>query len=345
MESRSELDKLLWHDVGQVILPKLYVADYVSLQRVNSSLYGLFKRKLPPNCWLPQLAYSLAQVPHDGKVRFILQNNLDLLDVVFKEVKLQSRTVTNVTPLQLAYGAYDDVMCATLAPFFKLKYGSLEAGNAEMQRQISELGNIHQEFDFQPIIQAITNEPFNHGYDAVGRWLLSPTTVAVIDQFRKDFAKTQPMIINTGIQFRLETLQALFDAYAESISQWEHDYYKCALLEDAAIAWVLNYLPENIAQSFNQGLWHFQNTNPETFKRMEKTRDGKCFFETLKQQSGLFPLEGACVNIIGGGVRHSMSSGLEPFEMSNLLHDFFQSKTSNLQTLCDPVGVYPNRMM
>jgi hypothetical protein len=82
--------------------------------------------------------------------------------------------------------------------------------------------------------------------------------------------------------------------------QWGHDYKKCALLEDAVLAWVLGYLPENGKQHCNQGLYYLQKDNPEPLKRMQSTRDGRGFDESLKRRSIDFLLDGSCVDIIFG---------------------------------------------
>jgi len=301
VESRqpSELEKFLSTDPGQkIILHSLDITNYYGLSQTDYSMSQFFKRPL----LLAKLAHYLAQAPDDVKVQFILKSNLNLLQVVFKEVVLHSRTVTNVTPLQLVFGARDREMCETLAPFFEELCGSFDAGKNEMERQISEMKNDHKSFDFKPIIQAISNELFNLGQDAeTGKWILSPATLAAIKQFREDFDASQPKIIDKGMHFRWETLRELSDAYAKAAIQWQYDYKKCALLEDAAIAWVFNYMPENGAQHCNQGLYYLQKNNPEPFKRMQKTRNEEKFYEALKQPSIDFLLAGSCIDIIYGG--------------------------------------------
>jgi hypothetical protein len=326
----SELEKLLSMDPGKdIILHELDVPDYGRLAETSYNMSQFFT-KLPSSFWLNKLAYYLAQAPDDVKVQFIIKNNLKLLQIVFKEVVLKSRTVINVTPLQLVYGAGDGEMCGTLTPFFEEMYGSFDGRN-EMQKQISEMKNDHKPFDFNPIIQAISNEFFNLGKDAAtGKWILNPATLAAIKIFREDFDASQPKIIDKGMHFRWETLQELNNAYAEAAVQWGYDYKKCALLEDAAFAWVLNYVPENGAQACSQGFYYLQKNNPEPFKRMQKTRDEKNFYEALKQQSAEFLLDGSCVDIIFGGARRRVFGCAGSAKLQN----FCRAKTSNLQNLC-----------
>jgi len=297
----SPLENLLIKDPGQNnILSRLDVTDYVRLSRTCYSMSEFFKKPLSINSPIA-LQYYINQEPNDDRVKFILRNNLNLLNVEFKKVIGKTQTFLNVTPLQLAYGAKDDVMCHTLKPLFIQFHGSEKAGIDEMQRQISEMKDEHKPFDFNPIIQAISNESFNNGRDAkTNKLILSEATLAAIDQFRKDFDATQPKIIDKGMHFRWETLEELFEHYVRAAAQWNYNYNKCSLFEDAAIALVLEYVPENGTQAFNQGLYYLQKDNPEPYKRAASTRDGHNFRVALKNESVGFILTGSCVDIIYG---------------------------------------------
>ncbi len=330
MKSRqaSELEKLLSTDPGRhIILPTLDVTDYSRLAKTNYSMSQFFKN---PPFWLGKLAYYLAQEPDELKTKFILKNNPDLLEVVFKTVILPMYTVINVTPLQLVYGAGDGEMCGILALFFAEKYGE-EKGMEEMQRQISEMKNDHKPFDFRPIIQAISNEAFNLGQDATtNKWILNPNTLAAIEKFRKDFDENQLKIIDKGMQFRWETLQELSDAYRDVAATWNNNHYylKCALLEDVIFGWVFRYATKNDIQRFNQGLYYLQQKKePAPFKRMKKTRDEYDFYEVLKKQSVDFLLDGSCVDIIYGW---GCSLGRIAGDMPPHFQRFCQTKPSNL---------------
>jgi len=296
----SPLENLLGEDPGKNnILSRLDVTDYVRLSRTCYSMSEFFKAPLPIR--LIKLPYYINQEPNDDKVKFILRNNLSLLNFEFEKVIGETQTFLNVTPLQLAYGAKDDVMCHTLKPLFIELYGSEQAGIDEMQRQISKMKDEHKSFDFNPIIQAISNESFNNGRDPkTNKWILSQATLAAIDQFRKDFDATQPKIVDKGMHFRWETLEELFEHYVRAATQWDYNYNKCALFEDAAIALVLEYVPENGAQAFNQGLYYLQKDTPEPYKRAAATRDGQNFRGALKMESADFLLTGSCVDIIFG---------------------------------------------
>jgi hypothetical protein len=298
----SALENFLSTDPGQEILRNhLDMTDHISLKRTSFSLSQFFNKR-PLSFWIPKLAYYLAQSPHDNWVQFILKSNPNLLEVVFEKVILKSCTLFNVTPLQLAYSGKDNAMCETLVPFFEERYG-INASRKEMQKQISAMKNHHKPFEFTPIIQAISNESFNHGHDAkTNKWLLSPATLAAIQTFRNDFDASQPKTIDKGMQFRWETLQELTDAYVNAAAEWEYDYKKCALFEDAAYAWILGYLPENGKQQCSQGIYYLQKDDPEPLRRMQNMRDGQEIDGALKQQSADFFLDGSCVDIIFGRV-------------------------------------------
>ncbi|MBX3710200.1 MAG: hypothetical protein KIT56_05605 [Gammaproteobacteria bacterium] len=325
----SPLENLLVKDPGQNnILHRLDITDYVRLSRTCYSMSEFFKA--PLSIKTIKLPYYINQEPNDNKVKFFLRNNLNLLNVVFKKVIGKTQTFLNVTPLQLAHGARDDVMCNTLKPFFVQLHGSEKAGIDEMQRQISEMKDDHKPFDFNPIIQAISNESFNNGLDAkTSKLILSKATLAAIEQFRKDFDATQPKIIDKGMHFRWETLEELFENYVHAAAQWNHNYNKCALFEDAAIAWVLGYVPENGAQSFNQGLYYLQKDNPEPFKRAATTRNGCNFHVALKYESVDFLLSGSCIDIVYGDRCDRI--GWPPMAYDSV-QDLCRAKTSSLKT-------------
>ncbi len=299
----SELEKLLSTDPGQnIILRSLDVMDYSRLRLANYSMFQFFQN-LPADFWLDKLEYFLAHRPDERRVRFILKRNLNFLNFEFKEVKFPLYTVTNATPLQLVHGAGDiEMRDETLKPLFEERYGSKEKGIEEMQKQISEMKNVHKRFDFGPIIQAISNELFNHGKDAAtNKWILSPAFLAAYEKFQTDYAAHQHKTIDKGMQFRWETLQELSDAYRDAAALWNHDNKKCALLEDAVLAEVLRYATKNDKERFNQGLYYLQKDRPEPFKRSQKTRDGYDFDEALKKQSSDFLLNSSCVDIIYAG--------------------------------------------
>ncbi len=307
----SALQELLLTDPGQtIILQKIDLQDYPRLMQTSYSMFESFKKN-HLHCWLAKLAYHLAQEPDDVKVKFILKNNLNLLSFIFNEVRLRSVTVTHVTPLQLVYGAGDNKMCETLIPFFEKKYGGKDAGRAEMQKQINEMKNERVKFDFAPIIEAISNEPFNNGHDPeTKKWILSPHTLSAIKKFREDFDASQPTIINKGMHFHWETLHELINAYAAAAAQWNaHYYYRCTLLEDVALSRVLSHIPENGAQYFNQGIFYLEknehNEHPEPFGRMKRMRDGHNFYDSLKQDSVDFSLDSSGVDVIFGTSRNN----------------------------------------
>jgi hypothetical protein len=341
----SPLENLLVEDRGQNnILSRLGVKEFALLSGTCHNMLGFFKTPLP--IYQFKLACHLVQEPSDDKVKFILRSNPNLLNFKFKKLELKSQTFFNVTPLQLAYGAKDDVMCNTLKPFFTQLHGSKEVGITEMQKQISEMKDEHKNFDFDPIMRAISNEFFNNGRDAeTNRLILSPVTLAAIEQFRNDFDTAQLKIIDKGMHFRWETLDELCDVYTEAARQWNFNYNRCTLLEDAVLAWVLGYVPENGAQYFSQGLYylqHVQNDKPEPFKRAAITRDGHNFYEVLKNQSIDFFLRGRRVDIIYGrgsvhGITVPNALGQDGcpslLAARHLVKNFCRAKTTKLKNL------------
>ena len=133
------------------------------------------------------------------------------------------------------------------------------------------------------------------------------------------------------MRFHLEILQEVCEAYAQAAAQWGYNYKKCALLEDAALSFVLNYVPANDAQRFSQGLYYLQDKG-EKFKRACTTRDGHNYYRALMSATPAdFLLSGSCVDIACGarcgGPRARLAFG-------RLLQNLCRAKTSNLQNLC-----------
>jgi hypothetical protein len=105
-----------------------------------------------------------------------------------------------------------------------------------MQKQISEIKNVHKPFNFGPIIEVISKELFNLGQDAEGRYILSPAMLAAIDKFNKEYDENQPKIIDKGMQFRWETLEEFGVAYAAAANEWNNHYY---LRRQKNLLWIL----------------------------------------------------------------------------------------------------------
>jgi len=345
-----ELEDVLAIDPVQYdILSLLNVSNEGRLSRLRNRTHQFFQEDLN-TIRLIQLAYSLAEEPDEEMVKRIIGDNIKLLNHVFPKVVLHSGIVVNSTPLQLVHNARDPEMCHVLKPFFTKLCGSEEAGIKEMERQIKEKIDDREPkpFDFKPIIGAISNNTNYLGRDpATNKWILSPALLAAIKKFRIDFHRAQARVIDKGVHFRLEIVQALLDAYADvAKNQWNYDYKKCALLEDGVLAWVLGYVSENDAQAFNQGLNYLQReNNPERFERKKKTRDGHNFYEALKGPSVDFVgLVGSCVDIINGGAVAQMGrwytccSG-QRMAFSGcrfVLQNICRTKTSSLQNLMQP---------
>lgn len=318
----KSLDNVLDIDAKQnPLLPLLKTKDYGQLALVNKRGYHLFKTfppdvvcfdRLSPGVLEHRLVYHVAFVPDEKKAATILESNLNLLNSKFKKIVFPLYAVTDVTLLQLVQGAGDiEMRDRVLMPLFIKHYGE-EKGIEEMQKQIDQMKNVHKPFDFGPIIEAISKESFNHGRDGKGRSILSPITLEAIETFRKDFDDNQPKIIEKAMQFRWETLQELNHAYGAAAQRWNHDYQKCALLEDVVHVWVLRYAMQNDKQRFNQGLKGLQKTKPDIFQRLQ-TNHGKHSFDYSSSEASIeFALTGSYVDI-AFGCRNPGRTGLTRF--------------------------------
>lgn len=230
----------------------------------------------------------------------------------------------NYTPYQLAYAEGDPEMCAMLKEYFEEACGSKEA-DAEMQRQEDEKFSVpagtppetaeQKSARFaaklapflQPIIQAITDEPFGDGNRVEGKYPLSDATRTAITNFENAFIESQPKVIEQGVRFDLETLNQIYAAYARAAGagagRWNYDYKKCALFEDAVLPFVLNYAAKNDAQRFSQGLYYLQDKG-KAFKRRTALRSGEGeFYAILHRVSPDFCLSRSCVDIVFGAWR------------------------------------------
>lgn len=283
---------------------------------------------------MARAAHFVIVEPSESEVAKTLEVNPELVLTKIKRVTDKSkRTMINSTLLQMAYGARDYAMCDVLKPYFVRACGSEEAAKQEIRRQIKEKfdeenkeKNAENEIRIKnhiaallaTVIQAITNEQFNHGQDTNGKWILDESTKLAIEKFRNEFAASQPKIIKKGMHFRLETLKEVCEAHTQATHQWSYHYLKSALLEDAVLSFVLRYVPTNDAQRFNQGLGYFQDEggaeekryfSREEFMRANTTRDGHDFYLALCKSSIDFPLEGSCVAIKLGRVtqQHDVS--------------------------------------
>lgn len=290
------------------IVPELDPTTALNLAVGNKDLLRLFKSYV----FTPEarLAHYIVVEPNDIKVREILDEHPELVQTKIKKVIDKSeRTIINATPLQLAYYAGDERMCETIKPFIEKACGSEDAGREEMRRQIKEKETKESEENNKQIkehlagilatvIQAISNEQFNRRDPKTNKFILSDATLKAIAEFKEAFDATQPKVIDKGMHFRLETLQEVCEAYADAArQQWNYAYNKCALFEDGVLAHVLTYVPANIAQEFNQGLYYRQDRNEE-FIRANKTRDGRHFYRYLRGGSDDFHLSGRRVDII-----------------------------------------------
>jgi hypothetical protein len=261
------------------------------------------------------------------------------------------RIIKNKTLFQLAYGAGDDDFCLAMKPAFIKHLGSESAAIEEMERQRNEMLESEEDYKnqeekskahfdalLQPVIKAIDAEQFNLGRDINKKLILSPATLAAINTFREEFAKSQSMVINNGMHFRYETLQETLNAYVRAAGHWEYNYNKCALFEDSVVATVLSYAPVNDAMQFSQGLYYLQDeVKPEPRKRsLALRRGGSNFYGVCRKASADFALCCSGVDILfgGRGLSGEGSAGYVGPALTAHFKFLCQTKTSNLQNLC-----------
>ncbi len=250
LESRRIFRTISVNEIVAILKGKIVLANYCPSEVAEAKLSDNKHRLFTP-LDLEALAHHLAYTPDEVKATSMLRRNLNLLNVEI-ECVLPKYIVSKVTPLQLVHGAGDIGMRdRVLRPLFIEHFGE-EKGMAEMQRQIDAMSNVHQHFNFRPLIEAISKELFIN--DKV-----SPETQAAIDKFRKDFDDNQPKIIEKGMHFRWETWQDWCEAYREAAERWKDDKKKCALLETTVVTCMLNYATQNDKQQFYHGLFHLRN--------------------------------------------------------------------------------------
>ena len=338
-----------------LLSPHLDVDNLSRSARTCRGSNTMFKPLLP----ISRAAHYVVVKPSVVEVKKILDTlTPDSLKIFLqrkiKNVLGQSRvTYVNMTLLQLAYSAGDDEMCLVLETYFKRAFGSQEAAREEIRKQLNEkfaegseeekrqreaheleIKN-HVQGLLATVIQAITHERFDHGRDANNKLILSPATLDAITTFRKGLDALQPTLIDKGMHFRYNTLQEVYDAYAQAATQWRYDYNRCALFEDGVVVSALLNVPENDAQKFSQGLYYLQQAQPEPFARNLKLRGSASnFYDFLRQGSADFSgLSGSCVDISFGG-RRARRAGRGTGRVRLAYQNLCRTKTSNLDRLC-----------
>lgn len=314
----SESDIFLFTEPATEVLPWLEIRD---LGRLGLTC-TFFQMQLP----IARAAYYVAVQTSVVEIQKILDAASPellrklLTKKIAKVATKSSRTLINHTLLQLSFGEGDDDMCYVFKPYFERAFGSVGAAREEIRRQINEKCPEESEEEKQQreaedlriknhlagllaaVIQAITNEQFNHGLDAEDKWILTPATLAAIATFREALDALQAKIVDKGMHYRSNTLQETYDAYFQAARQWQDDFKRCALFEDGVLSSVLSYVPENDAERFSQGLYYLQNDPPEPFTRRKTLRDTNMnFYDHLRQASEDFSgLTGSGVDIFHG---------------------------------------------
>jgi hypothetical protein len=295
------------------------VSDVVHMACTSRFLYNKTQIVLP----MRKLAHCVVVHPSTKNKEIVIDAmlaNSSLMQAKVNAVvdRTGRRVIVNKTLFQLAYGACDGDFCKAMKDVFILHCRSEQAAIAEIERQRNEMLESKEEHQFNeavcktqlqellaPVIAAIHAEQFNNGEDAKKRLILSPETLVAIEEFRVAFAETQLKVNDKGMHFRNSLLQEVYDMYANLAApvQWNYNYNKCVLFEDAVISTLQSYVSPNIAQDLSQGLSYLQRANnPEAARREHKLRDGSGnYYDVVNGDSSAFVLSGCCVDIYYGG--------------------------------------------
>ena len=348
--------------------PHLDLRSLLRLSQTNRGIHGLFEkghcREALLDALMRNLAHIIVNEPTGKNITtliLILTNILNIFPelltrkinkVVFEET---GQAYINYSLLQLAFAEYDDELCCdAFEPFFERVFGSKDAVKEEIRKQLDEKFPEESEEEKQqkeakeknqlaalltPIKQAITSEQFNNGDDDEGKMKLSIATHADIETYRNAFDELQPKEIHKGRRSSLNIPQIIYDDYAQTAQQWQYDYERCALYEDAVVSQAQRYKPKNVAMGYAQGLYYLQDRS-EAFARDSTLREGALprlnFYACLRQMSSDFSaLVGSCVNIVGGGRRGGMGCG------GGALSKLMSNKNSKLAELTRPDKEYP----
>ena len=144
------------------------------------------------------------------------------------------RTILNVTPLELAWGAEDVKMCQMIIPFFD----RFKDGKKEALAQINKFSGQSSIYDFRPLIEAISADPF------IGR-KPNEFTKGVLARFRKDF---RPGCIKEGKHFNVQFLVQALEIYFYFQNQWGSE--KTSLFWCQVIGYIQRSLPACYAQAY-----------------------------------------------------------------------------------------------
>lgn len=341
-EDQSALELLLEIDglPEAEVLPHLDLRSLLRLSQTNRAIHGLFERghcrEALLNALMTYLADIIVNKPTGKNITILILLLTNMLSaypelltrkipkVIFEET---GQAYFDYSLLQLAYAEYEDELCCdAFEPFFKRVYG--EAAKDEIRKQLDEkfLEELEESEEekqkremeeknllvalLTPAKQAFTNEQFNNGWDADGKLILSPATHTHISTSREAFDALQPKEIHKGRRFPLNTAQIIYDDLAQADQQWQFDYNRYALYDDALVSHMQRYMPQNVASGGAQGLHYLRS---EVFARdttlrfdAATSKDGNVagprinFYGCLRQPSLDFSgLVGSSVNIVG----------------------------------------------
>jgi hypothetical protein len=203
------------------------------------------------------------------------------------------------------------------------------------RKQKEDESAAHCQLLLQPVIAAINAEQFNHGRDNNDRLLLSEATLQAIETFR---AELKRWLLNNGNGFHLcnNTLQEVYNTYAELAEEWVYEYNKRALFEDGVLSSILTFVPANDAQKFSQGL-NYLYEKQEPCRRSLALREGvNDFYAVLRGPSLNFALSGACIDILFGELLDRYRYARAPDAMQNAISKLISNKNYSFSDLMNP---------
>lgn len=367
------LEDILLSEVGTTEVLPFIDADSISRSAPTAKPFNSFFKELDLLS-LSRAAHYVIVKPSVIELKKILDalDNESLKRFLERKVKnvldQSDRTIINSTLLQLAYGAGDDEMCFEFIPYFERAFGSVESAKEAIRNQLDEKflerndeekkQNAIQDLEIknklakslETVRIAISNEKFDHGKDANGRWILSDATLKAIETFRTEFDALHPKTIDKGMHYRYQSTLEMYDAYMIMPQQWNYDYKKCALFEDGILVMGLESLPANDGMRCSQGFHYLQNDNPEAFTRSLKMRnnDNHHFYTCLRGDSVAFSLmRGSYINIRfavpSGRYNGTLTLNPDPRDYAPPLQKLLSTKTERLATLRGKDNIAQNK--
>lgn len=266
--------------------PLKHITGFVSDKDATNLAASCQFLRQQTNAFMPErkcaalASYILVNPTLENKAKVIAELTADrkLLFTKIPQAKnKKGQIIKNRTLFQLAYGERDDDFCEAMKQVFIKHCGSEQAAIVEMRRQRAEVLHLTQEERrkreevrmrfkqlLQDVVTAIT--VVRNVWKEAGevKWDFDQLTRAAIKEFRQEFAKIQPKIIESGMHFDESVLEETYKVYACARSLWRDDWSRYRLFEAAVLSTVQAAAPVNVQQKLSQGITLADN---EQFQR------------------------------------------------------------------------------